>query len=112
MPKVTTTQDILPAGNRRGDKATLALVEAYQRVLSRPGVSAEADLLLADLAEFSGYFSTLPIDAPDRALQRMEGRREVFARILSLFGVTGEEREELRRAALRELTVSIDEGSR
>lgn len=112
MAKVTTTVDVLPPGSRRGLNATLKLTEAYNQVFSKPGVREDVDLVLADLAEYSGYFATMPIDAPDRALQRMEGRREVFARILSLFGVTGEEREELRRAALREMTASIDEGSR
>ncbi len=112
VEKLTTTKQQLPAGKRRGVAANSALVTAYQNVFKDLGVRADVDLVLGDLAEYSGYYNTMPEDATSAQMQRAEGRREVFARILSLFGVSGEDRELLRRAALEELQVSSEEGTR
>lgn len=110
--RMTTTRDELPMGKRRGKAAESRLVTAYQNVFKNLGVNADVDLVLADLAEYSGYFATCPDDVTANQLFLAEGQRKVFARILSLLGVSGEDRELLRRAALDELYVSHEEGSR
>ena len=77
--------------------AAEALVQAYGNVFdrARPGV----DLVLADLALLSGYYFTSPEGAN---LERAEGRREVFARILNLTALPMRQIEALRVAAVEE----------
>jgi hypothetical protein len=59
-------------------------------------------MVLAELAAFSGYFDVPPETATALGYARDAGRREVFARILYLLGVSSEYREALRMAAIRE----------
>lgn len=107
-----TTTVTLPAGKRRGKASNLMLIDAYKATFKGQGVNAQVDLVLADLAEFSGYFAVMPEGTSAEGLQRDAGRREVFARILSLLGVSSEDRELIRAAALEELSISNEEGSR
>jgi hypothetical protein len=112
MTKITTTKDSLPRGKRRGPAAELTLNNAYRAVFKNIGKDAQTDMVLADLAEFSGYYAVSPRSISEADLNRNEGNREVFARILSLLGVSGEDREALRAAAMVELQISSEEGTR
>ena len=110
--KLTTTRDELPAGRRRGAAANVALIDAYKHVFTGLCVNKQIDLVMADLAEFTGYFAVPPEGTTLEGMYRDAGRREVFARILSLIGVSSTDRELIRAAALEELGISNEEGSR
>ncbi len=80
----------------------LELIDAYKHVFKEHSKDAQVDRVLADLAEFTGYY-----DVPDEELNptaltyaRDAGRREVFARILFLLGVSSGYREALRAIAM------------
>jgi hypothetical protein len=109
-----TTTRTLPVGKRRGKVSNLTLIDAYRAVFKSDqiGVNAQIDLVLSDLAEFSGYFAVPPEGTNLEGMFRDAGRREVFARILSLIGVSSEDRELIRAAALEELSISNEEGTR
>ncbi len=108
--KIRTTRDALVPGKRRGALAEQRLHEAYANVFSRGG--EDVDLVLADLAEYSGYFFVTPTGTSADDLFRVEGSRQVFARILSLISLPMSQLEALRKAALEELQTSNEEGSR
>ena len=109
MAEMTTSRKKLVKGVRRGAANEQLLMNAYATVFERK--SEAVDLVLADLAEYSGYYATMPRDATALQYARAEGGREVFARILSLSGVSDERREEVRVAALAELRTSLEEGN-
>lgn len=103
----STTADIYKEDTRRGAQATVDLHNAYAEVFdrTRPGV----DVVLGDLAEFSGYFFTAPRGSSEADLNRMEGMREVFARILNLIALPMPQLEALRLAAIEEQRISNEE---
>lgn len=83
-------------------EADVELIDAYKHVFKEHGKDGQVDRVLADLAEFSGYY-----DVPDEELNptglnyaRDAGRREVFARILFLLHVSSGYRETLRAIAM------------
>lgn len=103
-----TTRDIFNEGMRRGSAFDLDQATAYAEVFdrTRPGV----DTVLADLAEFTGYFFVSPRGSSVDDINRMEGMREVFARILNLIALPVSQLEALRLAAIEEQRVSNEEG--
>lgn len=103
-----TTADIYKEDLRRGSQATIDLHHAYAEVFdrARPGV----DTVLGDLAEFTGFFFTAPRGSSEADLNRMEGQREVFARILNLIALPMPQLEALRLAAIEEQRISNEEG--
>ncbi len=109
----TTTGDIFPKGKRRGPQSELRLHEAYRAVftLQKP-MKEDLDLVLADLGEFSGYHAVLSPTATDGEMRDHNGRRAVFARILSLIELPLSQLNDLRNAALVEMQISNEEGSR
>lgn len=104
----STTRDIFDEGARRGAQSTIDLHQAYAEVFdrARPGV----DMVLGDLAEFTGYFFVSPRGSSHGDLERMEGMREVFARILNLIALPMPQLEALRLAAIEEQRISNEEG--
>lgn len=108
-----TTDKDFPAGKRRGPTATLTLAGSYAAVFGGMGSTPEArEMVMNDLAEFSGYFAVLPTGTGLAEFADANGRRAVFARILSLSGISELERERLREAALIEMQISNAEGER
>ena len=83
-------------------EADVELIDAYKHVFKEHGKDGQVDRVLADLAEFSGYYDVPSEELGLTALNyaRDAGRREVFARILFLLGVTSGYREALRAVAL------------
>lgn len=80
----------------------IELIDAYKHVFKEHGKDAQVDKVLADLAEFSGYYDVLDETLNPSKLNyaRHEGRREIFARIMFLLGVSSGYREALRRVAM------------
>lgn len=110
MTEFATSRKSLPEGNRRGARREQQLVRSYATVFSLN--IEDAQLVMADLAEASGYYAVMPEDATAMQMARAEGRREIFARILSLVGVSEEQREAIRIAALAELQTTNEEQAR
>ena len=109
---MTTDKQFAP-GKRRGPNQTLVLADCYNAVFTMRQPTREAlDMVMADLAEFSGYFAVCPPSTSDAELRDMNGRRAVFARILSLTKLSDQERQQLREAALIEMQISNAEGER
>lgn len=77
----------------------LAIINAYRYVFKEHGQSEQVDIVLADLAALSGYFDVPSEDSTALQYARDAGRREIYARILFLLGVTVEYREALRATA-------------
>src|SRR5687767_5236634 len=80
-------------------EADLKLINAFKHVFKEHGKDAQVDSVLNELAAFSGYYDVPSEESTELQYARDAGRREVFARILFLLGVTSEYREALRLAA-------------
>lgn len=108
-----TTNKRYPEGQRRGAQQTIDLSAAYNAVFTLQKPTRESlDMVMTDLAEFSGYFAVAPTDTSSNDLWDRNGRRAVFARILSLIRLSEYEREQLRERALLEMQISNVEGER
>ena len=82
------------------------LAEAYRSTFIGSPTKAETDMVLADLATFTGFFTALGPEASGDALRYVEGRRSVFAHIQVYLKMTGANLDELHRAALVEASSS------
>lgn len=63
------------------------LAEAYKNVF---GHGDDADRVLADLAQFTGFYATLPSDATVTELAFHNGARTAFGRIYQILSDTDE----------------------
>lgn len=97
---------LFPFGSRRRHKAGLRLVQAYREVFGKE--REDAEIVLADLAAFSGFYRVTPPGAGDMAFN--EGKRAVFGHIFSMLRMTDEEVRRLEEAARHEAVVSAEEG--
>lgn len=107
-----TTADILPEGKRRGNAGKVRLHEAWQALSEGRGGQEDWDLAFGDLAEQSGYYFIAPEGCSNEELQRREGARALFARILFLIDVPVAQLKVWRAAALVELGITDVEGDR
>lgn len=74
------------------------LERSYKAVFLCP----EGQAVLADLAAESGMYLAPPIDVDARQGGYMDGRKALYARILSMLNITPEEHLALQEAARRE----------
>jgi len=86
-------------GVKRQATAKRDQAAAYQRLFAGHGGAEDAELVLVDLAEFSGFYKTSPPGTTDGELRFREGARFVFAHIRSLLGLTEAELQALETAA-------------
>jgi|SRR5690606_19704852 len=98
----------LPKGSRRGAKAAEKLVGAYREVFKIG--REEAEIVLADLAEHSGFYRFTPPVSGELEMAFNEGKRAVFAHIFNLLRMTDEEVRNLEMAARHEAVISSQEG--
>ena len=101
----------LPAGYRRGDAARHSLATSYQRLFAGHGGEADAQIVLADLANYTGFYrvSGLGFSAEDRAFA--DGMRAGYGRIFQFLRMTDHERSSLEQAARAEALVDNSEGT-
>ena len=97
-------------GERRRAAANLALVNAYTAVFSGNGTSEEAEIVLADLANASGFYSVEDARVSDAEARQANGRREMMVRILSMTRLSSEQRNALFDAAQAEAQADEEEG--
>lgn len=91
-------------------KEEARLAEAWASIMKGRGSPEDAELVMQDLADASGYFYLSPPGSSADELQRREGAREVYARILFLLDLPMSYIGELRRVALDQLQASQLEG--
>ena len=102
--------DSLPAGEQRGVRAFVELAAAYKALFSGSGGREEAEIVLTDLASYSGFFMVCERGTPSDLLRETEGMRTVFARIYDFLNLTGDEARRLHEAARAEAQVNSSEG--
>lgn len=82
--------------------STAALVLAWRNIRAGGGSRADFEVVMADLAAYSGYFDNPAVDDSNNAVQRWIGRREICARIFFLTELKEAALDELRDAAAAE----------
>lgn len=75
---------------------------AYRATFNGNGTKEEAGLVLADLADFTGFYKVADAEATDAVLRHHAGQRSVFGRILAALRMTDAELLRLEEAARRE----------
>ena len=108
-----TTRDLFNGQYKRdSDEIEARLSEAVRAVKEGRGSALDGELFFGELMYTSGYFSVAPAGTSDSELQRREGARDVFARILYLLDISLDQVDEYHKASLVELTNTNDEGAR
>jgi hypothetical protein len=93
----------------RGSKAQLRLTQAYLDVFTREDESTE--MVLADLANFCGFYKVPPIGAPPETLLVDQGLRAAFGRLLSFLSLPEARLKALEEAARQEAMADDEEGT-
>jgi hypothetical protein len=97
-------------GRKRGAQTQQRLAEAYQAVFAGKPTTADQQIVLADMASYTGFFMYHPKDVTDGALRYGEGMRAAFGRIHAFLTMTPEQSEGLQRAARIEAAATTEEG--
>lgn len=107
MASFATIANVVPL-NPRGPKAVRRLHEAYVNFYAgRPSVE-DCQLVITDLAKFSGYYNTTSPDASDATVRFSEGQRSVFGRIMILANPSRMTVDQIQQAVEEEM--KTDEG--
>jgi hypothetical protein len=90
--------------DRRGAQK---LTEAYRNVFSGHGSINDAQMVLADLANYSGFYRVTgpDVDGPSRAFA--DGMRLTYGRILRFLAMTDQELQDLQEAARQEALADL-----
>ncbi|MEX3008353.1 hypothetical protein [Hoeflea sp. TYP-13] len=98
-------------GQRRDAEALNELQGAYERLFFGRGHTPEdQQMVLADLASFTGFFFSQDQNTPAETLREANAMRRVFARIIRLgLGADGD-LSALYRAAVAETLATKEEG--
>lgn len=101
---------LYPLGRRRSVVSRKRLQTAYDSVFGRNDGAEDIEIVLADLANFSGFYKVMDygVSGEDRA--HADGRRAVFARIHKFLRLTPNERTGLEIAARDEARTDSQEG--
>ena len=95
-------------GRRRDDAAEATLATAYRDVFLRDDESVE--LVLADLADFCGFYKVAPPGTEPGQLQYDAGMRAAFGRLFHFLALTDDKLWALERAARAENETNETEG--
>jgi hypothetical protein len=98
-------------GTRRGAAAELRLAQAYKAVFTGHPTRADQEIVLSDLASYTGFFKFYPRDVPADVLRYSEGMRAAFGHIHGQLTLTAEQESGLQMAARREGAADNAEGS-
>lgn len=81
------------------------LVSAWSAFANGEAGIEDAQIILVDLASYSGYYGTADFDASDAQLHNLNGRRAVFQRIAEALVITGVTLDGLHGAVIRNPTL-------
>lgn len=98
----------MPAGRRRGAQASEHLTRAYLDVFGKETESVEA--VLADLANFTGFYKVAPPGTSPETLLYEQGLRAAFGRLSHFLSLPPERLEALEKAARAEALADEEEG--
>lgn len=84
------------------------LIKAYRDVFMRPDESTE--IVLSDLANFTGFYKVPPIGSPPETLLVDQGMRSAFGRIFSFLSLPEEKLKAIEEAARREAVADEEQG--
>ena len=102
-----TIAKIFEPGKRRTAGAQQRLQQAYEALFSGNGSVQDAEIVLADIATFTGYnLITEPKGATSEELWYNEGRRSVAGRIVKFAALPGEARMQLAEAVRMEVAAT------
>lgn len=93
---------------RRRLQARLALGSAYRRLFAGRGSKADAEMVLADLANHTGFYRVTEPGAG--SLDFAEGKRAMFGRLFRFLRMAEDEIEALEEAARAEALADAREG--
>ncbi|MCP4072299.1 MAG: hypothetical protein GY742_11250 [Hyphomicrobiales bacterium] len=80
-----TLSDLFAPGKRRGPQALERLQGAYERLFFSCGASIEdQQIVLADLAAYSGHFFVDGANSSDEEIREANGKRLIMGRIIRL----------------------------
>jgi len=97
----TTVADLMPSGATE-EWADQRLASAWSSILHGKGSREDGELVVADLATRSGYFTVAPANITANELFMREGARTIFARIFFLLDVSMQQAGDLSVATLRQ----------
>jgi hypothetical protein len=89
----------LKPGERRSASADLVLTTAYRDVFAK---GEQAQVVLADLANFTGFYAVETQGTPSDVLQYQAGMRAAYARIFAFLSMPDELLGALEKAARAE----------
>lgn len=99
-----------PRGKRRGPTHAHVLANAYRALFAGNPTSGDCEAVVADLAEWSGFYTVTAPQASEAEVRFSEGKRAVFARMLSFVEMDDEAFRRIQDAAFGEAAVSQEEG--
>lgn len=97
-------------GRHRGADAQNMLSKAYRNVFIGNATREEAQTVLVDLANHSGFYKVLPPGATKGDLSEANGKRAVFGRVFRFLNMSDEEIRGLEEAARLEALTDATEG--
>lgn len=97
-----------PGKKKRAAPAKLRLTQAYKATFTGHGSQQDAEIVLSDLADVTGFYKVSDGDTSGDKLRFQEGMRFAFARILSHLRMTDTEMAELEKAARVESLTSYE----
>ena len=86
------------------------LTQAYRNLFDGRATKQEAQMVLADLANHSGFYQVLPPGAGASELAEANGKRAAFGRLFRFLRLSTEELAELEQAARQEALADAREG--
>lgn len=92
----------------RDAEAQKRLVDAYREVFGKEDESTE--IVLADLAQFCGFYSVPPPGTPSDTLHYEAGQRSAYGRIFHFLSMPQKRVDALERAAREESDINQVEG--
>lgn len=92
---------------RNSSRSEYRLFSAYNRFREGQASAEDAELIVADLANFTGFYRVHP---PDDQLSFQEGKRAAFGRLFYFLNLTEAEARALAEAARAEAIADQTEG--
>lgn len=80
-------------------EAEVRLALAYQRTFMGSPTNEDQELVLVDLADFSGFYRVTPLDGGRDQIVFNEGLRALYGRIFRYLRMSDQERQALEAAA-------------